>query len=177
MTYQIEIYDNGSKEDLRFILGTKGTKTLFVIGINPSTANEAKPDLTIKRVMKLAENNSYDSFVMLNLYPQRTTNPSGLDLIPNANLEKENLDKICNLLKAYEGEKTILASWGETILIRRFLFSSLNAIVENLSAQRIEWKKIGEFTKSGHPRHPSRVPYKSDFIDFDITQYLKRNVI
>ena len=45
---------------------------MYVIGINPSTANEEKPDRTIGRVMGFAEENGFDGFAMINLYPQET---------------------------------------------------------------------------------------------------------
>ena len=73
-----DIY-NGSETE-RYLLGTKGDKTLIVIGINPSTANKDVSDRTIARVMGHIERYGYDSFVMINIYPLRATD---FDNLPN----------------------------------------------------------------------------------------------
>ena len=66
MTYDIKIYSNGPDNKSRFTLGTTGKNPLCVIGLNPSTADETTPDLTIKKVMIFAEQSGFDSFIMFN---------------------------------------------------------------------------------------------------------------
>ena len=69
-------YDNilmkGNADTVRYLLKKEGKRVLYVIGINPSTANEEMPDRTIVRVMGFAEDNGFDGFAMINLYPQRS---------------------------------------------------------------------------------------------------------
>ena len=77
MDYQIDKMI-GDENTHRYVLASKGIKPLVVIGVNPSTANEHKPDPTIRKVMGFAERNKYDSFVMLNLYAQRSTDFKGV---------------------------------------------------------------------------------------------------
>ena len=91
MNYTINIYETDSENTARFILGNKLEKPLFVVGLNPSTANEKVPDPTIRKVMGFAERKGFDSFVMLNLYPQRATNPNDLHQDIDNNLLSENL--------------------------------------------------------------------------------------
>lgn len=79
MDYKITHYKINSNNTYRFVLGSSGQKPLFVIGLNPSTADDKKPDKTIRRVMGFAEGNGFDSFVMMNLYPQRATKPTDLE--------------------------------------------------------------------------------------------------
>jgi len=64
------IYVNNDDNSIRYALGTKGKKTLFCFGINPSTAEPNNLDNTLKKVQKIALNNGYDSWLMLNVYPK-----------------------------------------------------------------------------------------------------------
>lgn len=56
----------------------KALNPLIIIALNPSTADEKLPDDTMKRVVPYMEINGFDGFVMLNLYPLRSTNPKVL---------------------------------------------------------------------------------------------------
>ena len=67
----------GNKTE-RYALIQEGKRDIFIIGLNPSTADETKPDPTMRRTMQIAEFNGYDGFIMLNLYPQRSTKPKDL---------------------------------------------------------------------------------------------------
>ena len=66
----------GDKDNVRCALVQKGEKKiLYVIGSNPSTADDTKKDPTMTKVLKFAESNGFDGYVMLNLYPQKSTSP------------------------------------------------------------------------------------------------------
>ena len=47
MEYIIDIYETDELNKYRFVLGSISEKTLFVFGINPSTADDKEPDPTI----------------------------------------------------------------------------------------------------------------------------------
>ena len=96
MEYKIEIYKGN--RDNRYLLGTKGVRPLIVMGINPSTADAEKPDPTIRKVMGFAEINGFDSFVMINVYPQRATIPKELHKKPDKNIMQENAERIKDIL-------------------------------------------------------------------------------
>lgn len=65
----------------RYLLEKKGKKELIVLGLNPSTADSVEPDRTMRRVMHYAEQENFDGFAMINLYPQRATKPENLKKI------------------------------------------------------------------------------------------------
>jgi hypothetical protein len=174
MTYNVKIYDISPDNLSRFSLGTNGTNPLFVIGLNPSTADDKIPDRTIKKVMTFAENGGFDSFIMLNLYAQRTPYPDNVHDKIDSSLHRENVNKIVALLQFYDNP-TILASWGQTIKIRSFFIDCLKDIYEATKKQNINWLKIGDLTVSRHPRHPSRAPYKLGLTNFDMIEYLSNN--
>lgn len=174
MRYNIKIYDISPDNLSRFSLGINGTNPLFVIGLNPSTADDEIPDSTIKKVMRFAENAGFDSFIMLNLYAQRTPYPDNVHSKLDSSLHRENLNKIVALLQVYDNI-TILASWGQTIKIRSFFIDCLVDIYEATKNLNIKWLKIGDLTVSKHPRHPSRAPYKLGLTNFDVIEYLNNN--
>jgi len=69
------IYRQSDDKKNRFLLGKRGEKTLICCGVNPSVASPEDLDPTMKNVQRFAEKNGYDSYLMINLYPMRATNP------------------------------------------------------------------------------------------------------
>jgi hypothetical protein len=170
MDYNITIYRTNGGKTARFALGTEGKNPLFVIGLNPSTADDERPDPTIRRVMGFAERNGFDSFVMINLYPLRATNPAELPVDMDKELFKGNLFEIEKLVSTVHNP-TILVSWGDGIYRRPYLEQCVKSIYEAIAGKNVRWKQIGSLTKGGQPRHPSRVAYSS-FSDFDMDAYI-----
>lgn len=173
MNYDIKIYVNDTDNHNRFVLGNAINNPLFVIGLNPSTANEDTPDRTINKVMGFAEGSGFDSFIMLNLYPQRATKPDDLDIDLNESTHQKNLFEIEKILNSVS-EPTILASWGEKIKQRKYFKYCIKSIFELTKSKNVRWLKIGELTKSGHPRHPLYAGYHSGISDFEIVSYVEK---
>lgn len=171
MIYKPDIYVINTDNSCRFVLGTTGLKPLYVIGSNPSTADDLKPDRTITKVTRFAKQHGFDSFIMLNLYPQRTAYPDKLAKTLDHELLQLNIKHILTCSKSTI-EPTFMAAWGGTIQVRPYFKTCLNEIVEATRKNSMKWVKIGSFTKSGHPRHPSRATYAFGLTDFDIASYL-----
>lgn len=170
--YNPDIYHINDNNTCRYALGISGDNPLFVIGLNPSTADDQKPDQTIKKVMGFANRNGYDGFVMLNLYPKRTPYPNHLNKRFNNSIFEENVAQIRALLEPHK-EITILAAWGEIIKVRNYMRSCLKELINLSDSFESNWVTIGDLTKSGHPRHPSRAPYKKEFRTFDVIEYME----
>lgn len=98
MDYQINKMI-GDENTYRFVLASKCTKPIVVMGGNPSTANEHKPDPTVRKVMGFAGPGNYDGFVMLNLYAQRATKFNEVHCKRDEKLHQGNLDAIREYLK------------------------------------------------------------------------------
>lgn len=162
----------GDNDTVRYVLRKDGERPLIVVGLSPSTANEDKADPTMTRVMGLAERNGYDCFIMLNLYPQRTTNPAGLDHELNGSLHKENLQQIKEAVKNIS-EPTVLLAFGNNIGLRPYLKTCLRDIVAAMADKQPRYVQIGEPTKWGNPRHPLYAGYP-ELTDFDINSYLNK---
>lgn len=169
---KLPIYDINKTNTHRYSLGRLNDKTLFVFGVNPSTASDTKLDPTLKNVESFSKLLGFDSFVMFNLYPQRATNPDNMHL----RLSKQAHDKNLEFIAKYIPEKaTIWAAWGNLITQRPYLIQCLKDINEVLKSKKIKWIKYDEFTKAGHPKHPSRKKLIDKFDQLDINRYLVSN--
>ena len=160
----------GNANEFRFSLTKEGNRKLVVFGVNPSTANEQIADLTITKVMGFAERNGFDGFIMLNLYPQRCTNPESLDKEIDEELQRKNLEAI-RLSVGDMKEPIVLLGFGDTINLRPYLKRCLKEIIDMLAPNNPQWKNVGTLTKNGNPRHLSRVGYTS-LSDFNMQEYI-----
>ena len=101
----------GNANEFRFSLTKEGNRKLVVFGVNPSTANEQIADLTITKVMGFAERNGFDGFIMLNLYPQRCTNPESLDKEIDEELQRKKFGSNPPVCRRYERAHRITWIW------------------------------------------------------------------
>jgi hypothetical protein len=85
----VDIYHNTPSDDSRFVLGSSGSYPLVCFGVNPSTATPQEPDPTLRIVSNLVKL-PFDSFLMFNLYPQRSTKPRGMHRTVDPQLIREN---------------------------------------------------------------------------------------
>jgi len=158
----------------RYILGTQGNKTLLVMGINPSKATNLKSDSTITRIKFFCEINNYDSFLMINVYPFRSTDPNKLPLVSDDKLHNKNRCTILDNIIKYKF-RDLLCCWGDNISIRPYLkiylfdiYSLINPKLKNIFC-------LGDLTIDGNPRHPGRLSYKTNFNRFIFNSYVKNH--
>jgi len=164
------IYERAEDNSARFVLGTVGENPLVCLGVNPSTAEPGDLDLTATKLAGFASRNGFDSWVMLNLYPQRSTDPQGMHAVHDAALKAENERRIAAFL---DGRPLpLLAAWGTPIATRPYLLQMLQGIVTVAAASGCTWTSIGDLLGSGHPRHPSRATYRWPLQPFDVEAYL-----
>lgn len=160
-------------DSVRYALIKEGKNMLYVFGINPSTATDTDSDPTMRRVVGFVDNNGFDGFAMMNLYPLRSTDPNALPRNIDFELHKKNLQKIKDIIGSNKNPNVLLA-FGNTINVAPYLKDCLKDIVDLLQPLNPKWKQIGEPTKMGNPRHPSRAAYSMGINDFDINEYMKR---
>jgi len=167
--YMKWLYEHTSDNAARYIVGTVGERPLICFGINPSTAEPNRLDPTVNLVRRQAEERGYDSFVMLNVYPQRATDPDDLHKAPCPVLQAENERQIAGLIdgKAY----TLWAAWGALICKRPYLIPLVRRIIVLSELQNCQWVSRGKSTKDGHPHHPLYVRKEARFETFDVGMY------
>ena len=163
------IYINSSDDKARFVLGEKGKRCLTCIGINPSTARPNDLDNTLRQVKNRALIFGYDSWTMINVYPQRATNPDDMHKMPNAAYHQKNLVEIENLLANTSVD--LWAAWGTVITKRPYLKTCLLDIINIANKFNVNWFTIGKKSQFGHPHHPLYLKKGLPLDPFEIDKY------
>ncbi len=158
--------------EYRYILGTRGTRPLIAVGINPSTAAPDDLDNTLKSVERIALGNGYDSFLMFNVYAQRATDPKHMEKTFNEALHRENMAAFEYILSLSE-KPSVWAAWGTIIKMRPYLRDCMRDMVALGEKYRADWFTCGERSKAGgHPHHPLYLRKDALLDPFDPTDYL-----
>lgn len=165
------IYQHNTDNSARFVLGVEGPNPLVCVGLNPSTAAPNDLDRTVTKVTRFAEQNGFEGWVMLNLYPQRSTNPDCLHRAHHVGLVAENHKRIVDLVGGRT--LTIVAAWGNLITSRPYLKGILADIVAAPKFSLCNWVSLGPVLQTGHPRHPSRAAYTHALQTFDVATYVR----
>lgn len=165
------IYEQSEDRKSRFLLGKRGKKTLICCGVNPSTASPNDLEPTMKNVDAFAKANGYDSYLMINLYPMRATNPNDMHEVLDKEIVEKNFEYIAQVLETTECD--IWAAWGHLIKTRKYLKDCLKRIVEIADTYQCTWYTIGSKTKEGHPHHPLYLSKECKMDVFDIHEYVR----
>ncbi|MBQ8610465.1 MAG: DUF1643 domain-containing protein [Oscillospiraceae bacterium] len=156
--------------DHRYILGRPGSRPLVCVGINPSTANPAALDPTLKSVERLALANGFDGWIMFNVYPQRATDPNDMHTVPNLEWHTRNLAWLEAVLQ--EKQATMWAAWGTLIEKRDYLPDLMRELVAVTDAYHTPWVRFGAVSRAGHPHHPLYLRKDEAPQPFDVKSYL-----
>ena len=116
---------------------------VIFIGLNPSTADEAKDDPTIRRCIGYARDWGFGRIYMLNLFAYRTSNPKKLREVADPVGSRNN-----EFLKMYcDSTRLNVACWGtQGTFMKRG-----EAVIDLLGRENLSCLGI---TKNGHPKHP-----------------------
>ena len=143
-------------DNYRLVLGCleNSKNPLFIICMNPSSADKDMADRTINRIIYIKNKLGYDGWVVFNLYPERATKPSdlkGKNKKYDPDLARENLDTIKKYINKYNVEE-VMGAWGN-INGCEILNNGKKDVLELLNDLDIKVFCYGE-TKQGEPRHP-----------------------
>lgn len=161
--------------ECRLLLRKEGHNPLIVIGLNPSTADESTPDATMRKIMGFISTwnksgiRDYDSFIMLNLYPQRETSPRELNKkSPDINeiIHCRNVEMISSVLSNYP-KADLLLCYGDSIEIIPWMKKCRDAVLKLLTQYpEVSLHCLGCLTSKKNPRHPCRLAYKTELMPF-----------
>lgn len=163
--YEIE-HDNSARYVLGQIFDHNAT-TLICFGLNPSTASPSNLDNTILKIKKIATNNGYKNWIMLNIYPQRFTNPQLIDVVENRQISYKNLLYIQKILLNFRNADILLA-YGNLINERSYFKRCLSEIIALLKPSFVDRIYILKQTKLGNPTHPLYQPNNSSLKKFSL---------
>ena len=164
----IWLYENNEDNSARFVLGqvfNPSGKTLLCFGINPSTACPENLDNTIRKIISIGHYNGYENWIMLNVYPQRATNPDDMHLERDEALSKANLLYIRKIAEKYP-DCDVLLAYGNLISKRKYLRTCLDEILTLLSNEKGKKIKVIKLTKTNNPVHPLYQPKNSILRDY-----------
>ena len=115
------------------------------IGLNPSTADEAEDDPTIRRCIQFAKDWGYSGLCVTNLFAFRATDPKVMKQVvePVGDKNDQWLSE-CGL-----HAKVVVAAWGSHGVHR-----NRDAVVKRLIPE-LHYLRL---TKEGHPGHPLYLP-------------------
>ncbi len=130
--------------------------TVRWIMLNPSTADHAVDDPTIRRVVGLSKIHGFGSIMVLNLFAFRGTDPKAL--IGNADAVGPENGKTLTLECC---EQTVICGWGSnrTAIPRA---KQVSKMLQELRAKVLCFGKTSE----GHPRHPLYLPNNAKLMEF-----------
>jgi hypothetical protein len=133
----------------RMAHGSGAPNPLFVLGMNPSYADEVASDVTVNRVIAASAQLGYSGWLMLNLYPERASSPAKLHAFDQA-MSDDNCSVIEYFINEF-GVREIFGAWGDlpNATIRRAKPPVLRTVA-SLGA-RIFY--FGQLTGKGEPRH------------------------
>ena len=161
------IYKTNEDNSARFVLGqiiNPTGKTLLCFGINPSTASPGCLDNTIRKIISISKYNGYENWIMLNVYPQRATNPKDIHSECNEDLVRENLNHINEIVSEYSN-CDILFAYGNLISKRKYLKGCLDQIIALLCDNQGKKIKVIKLTKANNPVHPLYQASKAVLVD------------
>ncbi len=169
------LYETNNDNTHRYVLGNikdgEESKPLICFGINPSTATPQALDNTIKSVERLTTANGFNGWIMLNIYPQRSTDPKGIHKVLDENAHLANLEKIEKIFMDHK--PVIWAAWGTSIERRKYLKNCLQDIIKLSKKYDCEWISLGRISNAGHPHHPLYLSKDTKYDSFDIDNYME----
>ncbi len=172
-------------DEKRFVIGKSGKRNLLCVGINPNSADGERLDPTSRNVEKIALNNGYDGWILVNLYPRRAKKVSFLEREPDKKLFGQNLKLIQSIVSKNQfGFDQVWLAWGNDIdaLHQPYLKEGAYHLCTMLQRFNLDFVSAGT-NNSGHPTHPSpqamaqKYGKKSQDVrltSFDVKSYVTR---
>lgn len=142
----------------RYTLGRRwddGDPVVFVM-LNPSTADAAQDDPTIRRCIGYARRLGAPALEVVNLYSLRATKPAELWATPAADRNDPHSDEY--LAEAFTAPRIVIAAWGASQPTGRRRIDEHRArigeVLDLIAAGDRQPFALGDLTTDGSPRHP-----------------------
>jgi hypothetical protein len=131
------------------------------IMLNPSTADAALDDPTIRKCMGFARRWNYGGIDVGNLFALRATDPEVMrrDNAPIGSENIEHLRRIC--ADASQDGAPIVCAWGA----HGTHLSQAQNFIDMCRSWGVKLSAL-RFTKSGMPGHPLYIPYEAPLFEF-----------
>jgi hypothetical protein len=145
-------------------------KPMVFVMINPSTADESKPDKTVSKCISIAENNGCTDIYVVNLFPLRTKDVKEvnkyLETVPSSEynpFNEENYRHIESVLSLMNA--TIVLAWGKYDKIKYTRIQASLFLKKYIN--KYEFNCLG-FNADFSPKHPLFLSAKTPLIKFQL---------
>jgi hypothetical protein len=136
---------------------------LCYLMLNPSTADHAKDDPTIRKCRGFAQRMGYGGLRIVNLYGYRTPYPKELREANKSGIDVVGPDNDRWIRHAFQNSQKVVVAWGDQGP-RRERVGRITAIAAEC---KVTLHAIGT-TKGGQPRHPLMVPYATPVTEWSM---------
>ncbi|MGH6931671.1 MAG: DUF1643 domain-containing protein [Dongiaceae bacterium] len=148
--------------------------TVLYIGHNPSMATATKDDPTIRAMRHFAKGSGAGRFVVVNLYPFRSSDPAACRLWAACAENRRFMDQnYTEIRRQARFADTVVACWGALAQDR----AAVDEAVCNVWSARDDRRVIYclGVTASGAPKHPlargrNRIPREQQFVPWGFRQ-------
>jgi len=134
----------------RFVIGRPGENTLLVVAMNPSRAADDFSDRTVNKIIKTAGSLGYDGWMVMNTYPERSTDAGNLGPF-SPELIEQNIAHLKDIVAAHNITE-VWGAWGDPK--HDNLRLGATAIRNALDELAVKIFYFGNITLLGNPRHP-----------------------
>lgn len=144
-----------------------GSVMVLWIGLNPSTADAATDDATIRRIVGFSRRWGMHHACVCNLFTLRATRPEEMWRAQPPPADPRNLEIIAGVAAS---AALVVACWGAPPPRREDVArhaSAARAVADVCASIDQELWCLG-LTASGHPRHPVRLPYAARLERFEL---------
>jgi hypothetical protein len=131
-----------------------------VIALNPSTADEADLDPTLRRIRSFCMAEKMTGFCMLNLFGYRATNP----VVMKTQADPVGPDNDRHILEWAQKADRVIVAWGTHGNFRQ-RDSHVLSLLRQARIQTFCWG----FNQNGSPKHPLYLPQSSPLLPFQTT--------
>lgn len=131
-----------------------GAGAVAWIMINPSTADAAEDDATIRRVIGFSQRLGYGWLIVGNVFAFRSTDVKGLGGTADP-VGPENEDHLRRIMSEAQ---TVIVAWGPLAKFPREHRSRWRRVTRIADELGVPLHCLG-IAKDGHPRHPLMLPY------------------
>lgn len=149
---------------------TLGSNRSVWIMLNPSTADAAKDDATIRRCISFAKRWGCDGIEVYNLFALRSRHPIKIEMVD----DPVGPDNARWLSRAAQTTGKVIAAWGACstpLQMRR-----ANEVIQSLLRDRRVLLSTLGLTKGGQPRHPLYVRDDAPLIPLDCPYALANSI-
>lgn len=131
-----------------------------IIMVNPSTADAAEDDATIRKLKGFGARNQWGHLIVGNLFAYRSTDVRALGKVADP-VGPENDDHLIHIMAKAD---QVVFAWGPITKQPKHVRSRWMDVAAIAHGTGLDPVCIGHVAKCGHPKHPLMLPYSSEIL-------------